>query len=498
MKKKRDFRIIDQVHKYVFELRHLTILFIVLIIFQLIIAALHKISLQNFVVKTQEWYQKDSAERLANLTTTSLELLLETRTRPERYAGSENTKIIQDLNIIFSQQVLHKNVDEVCILVTVKDSVFAIDDGAVLYAYIFENLRNLPPPTQPHIDAIRIYGEIKDKIRANEQIYTTISDKRTFHNFVPFVPRGEFIGVGYMKNTPDFSLITKEVITSFDETALTYSGLILGGLLVMFFASSYTIKERDAAKQLLFDEQKKFLAKEITAQKELMFTKRIYHTHHKAEKVMGFIKDDVRSLSSDNIERVKYRITKYANFIARVIYDMKWYDPPVHTIRSSIFHTDINEVLRFLVENIFERVSVVSPMFNFACDLDPALPTLAVNEYVVWEVIEPLIQNALDHANVNPLHVLLQTHYDAVKREGKVTICDNGKGIREDFLVRNEEGIRRIFLEHVSEKVTPDNEQSGYGCYIAYEIATERLDWQLDVENRSEGGCQFTITIKNI
>ena len=65
--KKRDFRIIDQVNKYRFELRHLTILFIVLIIFQLIIAALHKISLQNFVVKTQEWYQKDSAERLANL-----------------------------------------------------------------------------------------------------------------------------------------------------------------------------------------------------------------------------------------------------------------------------------------------------------------------------------------------------------------------------------------------------------------------------------------------
>jgi hypothetical protein len=496
--KKRDFRIIDQVNKYRFELRHLTILFIVLIIFQLIIAALHKISLQNFVVKTQEWYQKDSAERLANLTTTSLELLLETRTRPERAAASEKTKIIQDLNIIFSQQVLHKNVEEVAILVTVRDSVYAIDDGAVLYGYIFENLRELPPPTQPHTDAVRIYSEIREKIRANEQIYTTISDRQTFHNFVPFVPRGEFLGVGYMKNTPDFSLITKEVITSFDETALTYSGLILGGLLVMFFASSYTIKERDEAKQLLFDEQKKFLAKEITAQKELMFTKRIYHTHHKAEKVMGFIKDDVRSLSSDNIEKVKYRITKYANFIARVIYDMKWYDPPVHTIRSPIFKTNINEVLKFLVENIFERVSVASTMFNFSYDLDPALPTLSSNEYVVWEVIEPLIQNALDHADVNPLHVLLQTRYDAAAREGTVIIRDNGKGVREDFLMRNDNGVKRIFLEHVSEKVTPENDQSGYGCYIAYEIATERLGWLLDVENRPEGGCQFTITIKNI
>lgn len=496
--KKRDFRIIDQVNKYVFELRHLTVLFIVLIIFQLIVAALHKISLQNFVVRTQEWYQKDSAERLANLTTTSLELLLETHTRPDRATGSERTKIIQDLNIIFSQQVLHKNVEEVCILVTIRDSVYAIDDGNVLYGYIFENLRDLPPPTQPHADAIRIYRGIKDKIKADEQIYTTISGKETFHNFVPFVPRGEFIGAGYMKNTPDFSLMTREVITSFDETALTYSGLILGGLLVMFFASSYTIKERDQAKQLLFDEQKKFLAKEVAAQKELMFTKRIYHTHHKAEKVMGFIKDDVRTLSSDNIERIKYRITKYANFIARVIYDMKWYDPPVHTIRSTIFRTNINEVLKFLVENIFERVSVASSMFNFSCELDPALPTLALNEYVVWEVIEPLIQNSLDHAGVNPLHVLLKTQYDADRHQGTVIIRDNGKGIREDFLEPNEDGMKRIFLEHVSEKVTPVNEHAGYGCYIAYEIATERLGWLLDVENLAEGGCQFTITIKNI
>jgi hypothetical protein len=496
--KKRDFRIIDQVNKYRFELRHLTILFIVLIIFQLIITALHKISLQNFVVKTQEWYQKDSAERLANLTTTSLELLLETRARPERYPGSERTKIIQDLNIIFSQQILHKNVEEVCILISVKDSVYAIDDGAVLYAYVFENLRDLPPPTQPHIDAVRIYKEIKDKIRANEQIYTTIANKQTFHNFVPFVPRGEFLGACYMKNTPDFSLITKEVITSFDETALTYSGLILGGLLVMFFASSYTIKERDEAKQLLFDEQKKFLAKEITAQKELMFAKRIYHTHHKAEKVMGFIKDDVRNLSSENIERIKYRITKYANFIARVIYDMKWYDPPVHTIRSSIFHTNINEVLKFLVDNIFERVSVASTIFNFSYDLDANLPTLALNEYVIWEVLEPLIQNSLDHADVNPLQVHLATRYDAGKREATVIIRDNGKGIRKDFLELNDNGVKHIFLEHVSEKGTAENKHAGYGCYIAYEIATERCGWLLDAENHPDGGCQFTITIRNV
>ncbi|MGE5315106.1 MAG: ATP-binding protein [Acidobacteriota bacterium] len=494
----RDLTLFDHVRKYRFELRHLMILFAVLIFFQLIVSALHKISLQNFLVKTQEWYQRDSAERLANLTTTSLELLLETRAQPGHYSDSEKRKIIQDLNIIFSQQILHKNVEEVCILVSIGDSVHAIDDGAVLYSYIFENMRVLPPPTQPHDDAIRIYREMKDKIHADEQIYTTVTGKQTFHNFVPFVPRGELLGAGYMRNTPDFSPITKEVIASFDETALTYSGLIFGGLLVMFFASSYTLKERDEARKLLFEEQKNFLAKEITAQKELMFTKRIYHTHHKAEKVMGFIKDDVRSLSPGNIERVKHRITKYANFIARVIYDMKWYDPPVHTIRSTIFRTNINDVLRFLVENVFERVSVASAAIRFSLELDESLPVLALNEYVVWEVLEPLIQNSLDHGNVNPLTVTLQTRYDAQLRQATIVIRDNGKGIREDFLVRSENGVKKIFHEHVSEKVTATHEQSGYGCYIAYEIATERLGWLLDARNCDDGGCEFIITINNL
>ena len=39
---------------------------------------------------------------------------------------------------------------------------------------------------------------------------------------------------------------------------------------------------------------KPILTKQITYEKELIFTKRIYHTHHKAEKIMGFIKEDLR------------------------------------------------------------------------------------------------------------------------------------------------------------------------------------------------------------
>jgi hypothetical protein len=210
--------------------------------------------------------------------------------------------------------------------VTTDGSIAAIDDGLVLYDYAFNNLRDIPPPQMPHTEAIRLYKRLKDTIAATEQIHTILEGKQTFHIFVPFVPRGEYVGSVYMKNTPDFSIIAKEMISNYDEISVTYAALIIFGLLAMFYISSYTLKERNETQQLLFEEQKRHLAEQIKYENELMFTKRIYHTHHKAEKIMGFIKEDMRNLSSENIDIVKHRINQYSNFIARVIYDMKWYE----------------------------------------------------------------------------------------------------------------------------------------------------------------------------
>ncbi len=156
-----------------------------------------------------------------------------------------------------------------------------------------------------------------------------------------------------MKNTPDFSFITNQIISGYDETSVIYFSLILLGLLAMYFISSYTVKERDEAQKQLFEEHEINLKKQINYEKEMIFTKRIYHTHHKAEKVMGFIKEDLRQLAADNINEIKYRVNKYSNFISRVIYDMKWYDPPLQTIRNQMFRTDLNEVIKFIVTIYF-------------------------------------------------------------------------------------------------------------------------------------------------
>ncbi|MGB9772577.1 MAG: ATP-binding protein [Bacteroidota bacterium] len=450
--------------------------------------------MEKFLVKTQKWYQQDSAEKLANLTATSLELLLETNVQKVPKSEAARRKIIQDFNIIFSQQILHQNVQEVCLLIEVDSSVIAIDEGQNLYTYFFGGGKNVVQGSGLHRRAVQMYQELKNDMRASEEIHTVLEGNQTYHIFVPFVPRGEYAGVLYMKNTPDFSFITKGMISGFDETTMIYSALILLGLLAMFYISSYTLKERNRAQQLLFEEQKQHLAEQINYRNELLFTKRIYHTYHKAERVMGFIKEDVRNLAGSCTEKAKERITKYANFVAHVIYDTKWYHPPIQTIRGPLFKTDINASIRFLVDNVFKRVSSDKDAVRFDLDLDSHLPDVQVNEYVVWELLEPLIQNSIDHAGNSDLLISIKTHYDSESKVSSIVITDNGKGIEPWLLERNEDGIKRIFLEHTSTKLGSMGRHSGYGCYIAYEIAKERCGWELDAENL-ELGCRFIVSI---
>jgi len=488
-------KLLEKFREYHFEFKHLTVLFIVIFAFQLIISIINKVSITNFLSSTQEWYQKDSAERLANLTTTSLELLLETINPQKKLNEDESRRITQSFDIIFSQQILQHNIEELCIFVNKGDSVIAIDDGKVLYAFLVRDDLSVPATKKSYKKAIALYMPIKNMVESNEQIHTILTNKTSYNIFVPFVIRGEVVGALYMKNSPDFSFITDQIISGYDETSVIYLSLILLGLLAMYFISTYTVKERDEAQKLLFVEHEENLMKQINYQKELVFTKRIYHTHHKAEKIMGFIKEDLRKLDSENIDEIKYRVAKYSNFISRVIYDMKWYDPPIQTIRNQLFQTNLNEVINFLVKNIFFRIAKKTNAFTINLVLDENLPTVPVNEFVAWEIIEPLIQNSIDHGGEQNLQITIATKYDPDNKKSIVSISDNGKGISPELLKVEEDGIKYLFHENISTK-NSDVPTIGYGCYIANEIS-KRCGWQLDVENLLEGGCKFEISVKN-
>ncbi|MEW6652702.1 MAG: ATP-binding protein [Bacteroidota bacterium] len=484
---------IESLKRYHFEFKHLTVLFIGLIVFQLILSFVHKASLRDFVENTQEWFQKHSAEKFANLSSTTLELLLET-TRLNASANEvDRRRVIQFFDIILNQQVLQQNVEEICLLVTDGNKIYAIDDGRVLYSFLFTRKLEQTDASPRHKEAIKLYKSIRNELETTEQIVNLLSNKQTYHIFVPFVPNGEFIGALYMRNTADVSFIQREIVSNYEETSIIYSALFLLGLLAMYYISTYTVKERDEAQDLLLEEHEKSIKQKIDHDKEALFTKRIYHTHHKAEKVMGFIKDDLRKLSNENINEIKYRVTRYSNFISRVIYDMKWYDPPIQTIRNQAFKTNINEVIRFIIENLFNRTARKSGSFNIQLDLDGTVPVVHINEFVIWEIIEPLIQNCIDHGGDKNLTITIRTKHKPEEKISLLTIEDNGPGISSELIETHESGIKKLFLENVTTK--SGSQSSGYGCYIAYEISKQRCGWDIDVENLAEGGCRFTINI---
>ncbi|MCF7805729.1 MAG: ATP-binding protein [Candidatus Marinimicrobia bacterium] len=489
--------LLGRLKKYHFEIRHLLVLFLILILFQVVLYYVHSTSINSMLNKTMDLYRLDAAERLANLTTTSLELVLEMSLADEQRTPEDVQQVIQAFDIILTQQKLQQNVDDMCMLFTLAGNTYAVDNGEDLYNFIFHSRIPTRQLSVMHTAAISNYSSVSTRLSENEEIYSMVKDGRTFQVFVPFVPKGEMIGAMYMEISPDFSKIAEAITVMYDETGIIFSVLILFGLLAMFFITMNTVRERDEAQQALFQQREAQLKQEIEHEKEAMFTKRIYHAHHKAEKIMGFIKEEIRALEPEKpMDEFKQRLMKYSNFVSRVIYDMKTYEPPVHVIRNPAFQTDLNGVIRFIVRHIFQRHSHENSLYSFALDLDDNFPIVHINEYVIWEIIEPLIQNSLDHNTEHPVTVRISTEYREADRTGFVHIRDDGKGIGSDLLQTNEDGVRKIFLEHTSTKDRTHN--SGYGCYIAYEISIRRCGWNMDVHNLESEGCEFVITIPDI
>ncbi|MCK6601590.1 MAG: ATP-binding protein [Bacteroidetes bacterium] len=489
-------KIITKYSKYRFEISHITIFFIVIVTFQIILTFVQKSSLNDFIDQTQGWYQKHSAERLALITATSLELLVENFSVRDSVTTSEERKAVTSFNVIFKQQLLQQNVEDICLILIRHHRLYVIDTGQEFYDFMRGQAIPHSEASGNHRDAVALFLEHREEMKQQEVIHSTLKDEKTFHIMVPFVPNGEYLGVMYMKITPDFAFLTDEVQTNVEKVTILYFVLILWGLISIYLVSSHAVKERNEAQQQFFELTKENLKKQIRLEKESLFTRRIYHTHHKAEKIIGFIKDDIRKITADTIESVKKRVLTYSNFISRIIYDMKWYDQPVNTILNPMFRTNINEVIRFIIDYVFLRLSSKNEMFDFRLDLDEAMPVVHVNEFVVWEILEPLLQNSIDHGKKRSIQITVTTKYDPDRRLSVLTIADDGIGIRPDLLEPGENGVKRLFLENESTKES-ENVMSGYGCYIAHQMAVGRCGWGMDAENLSGGGCKFTILIRH-
>jgi len=482
--------------KYRFEIKHITVFFIVLILFQIILAFVQKSSLSDYLVETQNWYQKHSAERLAIITSTSMELLFENLIQQKYRSELEERKIVSSFNVIVKQQLLQKSVNEIFLILMKENELYVISSGNQLFKFLLNELKSFEEQNEGYSEEIQLYLDLKEQMSKNEIIYSELYNNKTFNILVPFVPDGEYLGVMFMKITPSFEFITDEIASNYNYISIIYSILIFFGLIAIFLVSSQAVKERNEAKQKFLEEHEENIKNQVRVERESLFTKRIYHTHHKAEKIIGFIKEDVRSANSENINSIKHKIITYSNFISRIIYDMKWYDQAINTIVNPMFKTDINHAIQFIVDNIFLRLSSKNDMFEFKLNLEEKIPFVHVNEFVVWEIIEPLIQNCIDHGHKKIINVNVTTKFDIKNNISLIVIEDDGVGIDEELLQISSNGIKYIFLENKSTKKL-ENSNSGYGCYIAHQMAVVRCGWELDAVNKVNDGCVFTIRIKH-
>jgi hypothetical protein len=474
----------------------LILLLIVMIIgAQLVLTYYSNHSFHSFLGNTQDWYKNISVKRIANLTSTSLELLVETQMSQKNIDPEQKNRIIKSFDIIFSQNIMEKNAEEICLFVNNKNDFVPVDNGRALYELSIENQPYTPGPDQQRYEhAEKLFDTIRDELIRMEKVRIIVEDDKVFNVFIPFTPNGEFQGVLYMKIVPDLSSISHDFIGSYNNVSFVYVFLMTAGLLIIYVVFSLTLSAKESAQQLAGQEHEKFIKEKIEREKENTFTRRIYHAYHKAEKIVGFINMDLELIKKNNSDEVRERIQKYSNFIGRVIYDMKYYEPPIHSIINPIFRTDLNEVCRFVIDNLFLRSWKTSGMFEFCQDYAPDIPLIHVNEYIIWEIIEPIIQNSIVHNADRKILITLKTRVVTEENTILLSISDNGKGIAPELLERDEDGIQKLFLENVSTRTSLER-QFGYGGYIAYSLAIKYCGWKMRAHNLESAGCEYLIEL---
>ena len=457
---------LNRIKKYRFEFYHFIILIVIISISQITLSYINTRSTKNLIGKSIDTYRWDTAERIADLTTTSLELLMQSSNFSSANEA-DFTSVVEALDFILSQQRLQKNIEDICLLFYDGDKVVDIDDGRALYNYVIRRSSIQKTNNSYRAQAKQLFINSSENLFKSETVLNKKESSQVFHVLVPFSIKGEVVGSVYMKIIPDFTDIMKVITSSSDQTGALFSALILFSILLMFLITTFLVRERDQMQFELYKQREKQLTQKIEEQKEALFTKRIYHAQHKAEKIMGFIKQDVLNLTESNFEMIKSQIVKYANFVGRVVYDMKNFNPPINVIRNVNFNTNLNSVIQFLIKNIFKRVYKENEQYRFTLELDENMPALHINEYVIWEILEPLIQNCIDHNKNHDTVISIRTNYLPSEKISNVIIKDDGKGFDEEMLESDTNGIKKLFMEKVTTKSKAQN--SGYGCYIAYE-----------------------------
>jgi hypothetical protein len=172
-----------------FEINHILVFFIVVILFQVVLVFFQGSLVTNFLNDAQRWFQKYHAERIAIVTSASLENLFENQQRFRTEGKMDEAQTIYSVNVFFKQLVLQRNIEEIALILLKDDHMYLVSNGQDMNDF-FKGI--LPAygvrPHQTPNAGVTYFSSVKEEMLRSERILSDVVDQKTFNVLVPFVP----------------------------------------------------------------------------------------------------------------------------------------------------------------------------------------------------------------------------------------------------------------------------------------------------------------------
>ncbi len=190
--------------------------------------------------------------------------------------------------------------------------------------------------------------------------------------------------------------------------------------------------------------------------------------------------DNIDEIENEYIEKILFNTRRLSSLVSNILLLSKLENQSIQTHKG---HYRLDEQIREAIvgsEGLWSAKGI-----DFDVELEDTV--YYGNENLMHHVWNNLLTNAIKFSPENGKITIRLT-----KEDRRIVFCieDEGIGI-------SEEAKKRIFDKFYQEDTSHKGEGNGLGLPLVKRILTI-TDGNIEVENRAEGGCRFTVTLKGI
>jgi len=148
-----------------FEINHILVFFAIVISFQVLLVFFQSSLVSNFLNDAQRWFQKYHAERLAIVTSASLENLFENQQRLQSEGTPDEAQTVYSVNVFFKQLVLQRSIEEIALILLKDDRIYLVSNGQQMNAYFKRTLLpyEMSPSRAPNV-GVAYFTSVRDEM----------------------------------------------------------------------------------------------------------------------------------------------------------------------------------------------------------------------------------------------------------------------------------------------------------------------------------------------